>query len=52
MKQSITPDFSFPLPKNGKIDSAERLAREYNLICEIFDDLGEKRVGFWKKFEI
>ena len=45
------PIFSFTLPKNNRIDSAERMAKEYNLICKVYVDLGEERVGFWKKYE-
>ncbi len=41
------PDFSFPLPKNGKYNSALRAAALYGKYCAVYDDFGETRVGFW-----
>ena len=29
-----SPKFSFVLPKNGKFDSAKRVAEQYGLLCE------------------
>ena len=43
------PEFSFPLPKSGKYDSALRMAEEYGKVCRVYDDFGETRVGFWPR---
>ena len=44
-----SPTFSFVLPKNGNYDSAKRVAKEYGLLCEVFNDCGEMKVGLWEK---
>ena len=50
MNPKFSPNFSFKLPKNGKIDSILRLAEEYGYICRIYNDLGEEKVGLWEKY--
>ena len=44
------PNFSFSMPKNRNYKSAENLAREYGMICEVYNSCGEERVGLWEKF--
>ena len=52
-KKKTEPLFSFKMPKDEKIDSAKRMANEYNMICETYTtDCGEKYVGFWKIYNI
>ena len=46
------PNFSFKLPPNGIYNSAKKFAEQNNLRCEVYEDLGELRVGFWDKVMI
>ena len=49
MQKRTEPNFSIPYPDNGKCDSLLRIAKEYNLVCRMYYDGGEIRLGLWEK---
>ena len=51
MPSPYRPNFCFPLPKNGNYESIKRVAEEYKLKYEVFEDKdGIIKVGLWEKF--
>ena len=51
MPSPYRPNFCIPLPKNGNYNSIIRLADEYKLKCEVFEDKdGIIKVDLWDKY--